>query len=221
MSMVARTPFVSMNWQRVAAIGTSVALHVLALAIVAIPIALPLTRAIPKIAEVRIFESKAPAPALPIPPEPLPLVRPRPAHHHPIAAPALPSNPVTSTATLVPASVAATSTRVAPVSSLPIKTQGTAATGETRVLAYDSALRLRYPQTSIRLREQGTVLLHVLVDGEGHVQRIEIARGSGHPQLDAAAREAVRLAHFRPVLRDGQAVSAWGFVPIEFRLDRT
>jgi protein TonB len=72
----------------------------------------------------------------------------------------------------------------------------------------------------LRQREQGRVLLNVLVDAGGNVQRIEIARSSGHANLDAAAREAVQRAHFKPVLRDGKAISAWGMVPIEFRLDR-
>jgi protein TonB len=54
----------------------------------------------------------------------------------------------------------------------------------------------------------------------GDVQRIEIVRSSGHASLDAAAREAVRAAHFKPVLANGKAVSAWGLVPIEFRLDK-
>ena len=92
--------------------------------------------------------------------------------------------------------------------------------GETRTLAYDGALKLRYPPMSMRQREQGTVLLRVLVDASGGVQRIEIERSSGHAQLDAAAREAVQRARFKPVLRDGQAIPAWGIVPIEFRLDR-
>ena len=72
----------------------------------------------------------------------------------------------------------------------------------------------------MRAREQGTVVLHVLVDENGVPQRIEIARSSGHVRLDAAARESVARARFRPVMRNGVATPAWGLVPIEFRLDR-
>ena len=36
---------------------------------------------------------------------------------------------------------------------------------------------------------------------------------------DAAHVEALLRAHFKPVLRDGVAISAWGVVPIRFRLD--
>lgn len=220
MSVLAHSPFASLDWQRVTALGTSIALHVFAVAIVAIPIAMPLPRLIPKAAQVRIFEAKPPPPSLPVPPEPLPPVRPRPDRHPVIAAP-VSNTPVTVTESPIEATVATAPITAVPVNPLAGNAHGAAVSGETRVLAYDGALRLKYPMTSLRLREQGSVLLRVLVDSEGKVQRIEIARGSGHPQLDQAAREAVRQAHFRPVLREGQPVSAWGLVPIEFRLDRT
>ncbi len=92
--------------------------------------------------------------------------------------------------------------------------------GETRQLAYAEPMRLRYPAPAIRARAEGKVLLKVLVDADGKVERIEIARSSGHAALDAAAREAVQRARFKPVLREGVAVPAWGLVPIAFRLDQ-
>lgn len=87
------------------------------------------------------------------------------------------------------------------------------------MLAYDGALKLRYPPASVRAHEEGNVLLNVLVDENGNAQRVEIARSSGHAALDAAAREAISRAHFQAVLRNGVAVKAWGVVPIRFRLD--
>ena len=92
--------------------------------------------------------------------------------------------------------------------------------GATQTLAYATPLQPRYPPASVRAREQGTVMLRVLVDANGVPQRVEIARSSGHARLDAAARESVLRARFRPVMRNGEAVSAWGIVPIAFRLDR-
>lgn len=220
MSAHANVPLASLDWQRIVALGTSFSLHVLAVAIVAIPIAMPLPRLLPKAAEVRIFEPKPPPPALPIPPEPLPLVHPRPSHH-PVAALPVPQAPIAPTPSPLESPIATTPIASAPVDSAPGDAHASPAGGETRMLAYDGALKLTYPPTSMRQREQGTVWLRVLVDTAGVAQRIEIERSSGHPRLDIAAREAVRNAHFRPVLRDGRAVPAWGIVPIEFRLERS
>jgi protein TonB len=94
------------------------------------------------------------------------------------------------------------------------------ASGASRTLAYDGPVELRYPRAALRRREEGTVLLSVLVDAQGRVQRIEIARSSGHARLDAAAREAVARARFKPVLQAGVAIPAWGTVPVAFKLDR-
>jgi protein TonB len=129
------------------------------------------------------------------------------------------------TPTPTPVPIATTPTPVAQVpATVPdtpaIEPATTPAAGETRTLAYDGRLKLRYPPASARQREQGTVVLRVLVDTAGHAQRIEIARSSGHRRLDDAAREAVQGARFIPVLVDGHAQPAWGLVPIAFRLDR-
>lgn len=76
----------------------------------------------------------------------------------------------------------------------------------------------RYPATSKRLREQGTVLLRVVVDATGRASQVNIYRSSGFPRLDAAACEAVRHALFKPYVFKGQAQAALVFVPVEFSL---
>lgn len=76
----------------------------------------------------------------------------------------------------------------------------------------------RYPAASKRLREQGTVLLRVVVDATGRASQVNIYRSSGFPRLDAAACEAVRHALFKPYVYEGQAQAALVFVPIEFSL---
>lgn len=91
--------------------------------------------------------------------------------------------------------------------------------GASRELAWAAPLRLRYPPPALRARLQGEVMLNVLVDAQGRAQQVEVVRSSGHRVLDIAARAAVLGARFRPVLRDGVAVPAWGVVPIRFRLD--
>ncbi|MEP7097004.1 MAG: TonB family protein [Dokdonella sp.] len=221
MSAHANATFASMDWQRVTAFSTAIALHVLAIAILAIPMAMPLPRLLPKVAEVRIFDAQPPPTVLPVPAEPLPPTHThvRPAHV-PVVAPTIPhASSATMTSAIDPQIATAPIAR-APADSAASDAQASSISGETRTLAYDGALKLQYPTNSARQREQGTVLLRVLVDAGGAVQRIEVERSSGHPQLDIAAREAVQHAHFKPVLRDGEAVPAWGLVPIEFRLQR-
>jgi protein TonB len=76
-----------------------------------------------------------------------------------------------------------------------------------------------YPAQSRRLGEQGRVLLRVLVNEQGRAQAVEVQQSSGFARLDAAAREAVLRARFRPHMADGKAVTVYAIVPISFRLD--
>lgn len=77
----------------------------------------------------------------------------------------------------------------------------------------------RYPALSKRLGETGTVMLRVRVDETGKVQHLEVETSSGHPRLDRAALDAVRIWHFAPARRAGEAVTAWARVPLTFKLD--
>jgi protein TonB len=166
---------------------------------------------------------ETPPPPAPIPPEPEPLPRAQPPQ---AVVPPLPRPvPVRQPAPVAqqPTAMAPTETPTpAVVDPAPPTSDARTGTGsgESRMLAYDGALKLAYPRAAIRRHAQGTVLLHVLVDTDGRAQQIELSRSSGHRELDDAAREAVRRARFRPVLENGVAVPAWGLVPIEFRLDR-
>jgi protein TonB len=75
-----------------------------------------------------------------------------------------------------------------------------------------------YPNESRRLREQGTVILSVLLSIDGRVDRISIAQSSGFYRLDRAATGAVRHWRWSPTLRDGQPVLVEGNVVIPFVL---
>jgi len=77
----------------------------------------------------------------------------------------------------------------------------------------------RYPPQSRRLREQGLVVLRVVIDERGEASSIEIETSSGHARLDAAARAAVLRAAFRPYVEDGEARRALVLIPIEFALN--
>ncbi len=77
-----------------------------------------------------------------------------------------------------------------------------------------------YPIASIRNREEGIVLLEVLVSASGAATEVRVLRGSGHRKLDQSAREHVLESwSFQPALRDGRPVAARVRVPIEFSLD--
>jgi len=78
----------------------------------------------------------------------------------------------------------------------------------------------RYPPQSRKLREQGLVMLRVLIDEKGNACSIEIESSSGHARLDHAAREAVERAAFRPYVEDGEPRRAVVLIPIEFYLNR-
>jgi protein TonB len=79
----------------------------------------------------------------------------------------------------------------------------------------------RYPPQSRRLREQGLVVLKVLIDERGNACEIEVESSSGYARLDHAAREAVQRAAFRPYIEDGAPRRALVLIPIEFSLNRT
>lgn len=203
------------SWRRVAALGSSFSLHMAALALVALPLARPLPRAAEKIPQATLVLLPPPVTALPLPPDPLPLP-----HTHVVqrTKPPLATTPVAPSPT--PVAVDPTPATAAPGTPFDPPDTDASPAGATRVLAYAAPLRLRYPQGALRQHLQGSVLLRVLVAADGSAQQVEIERSSGHTVLDTAARDAVKAARFRPVLKDGTAVPAWGLVPIEFRLDR-
>jgi protein TonB len=78
----------------------------------------------------------------------------------------------------------------------------------------------RYPPQSRRLREEGVVVLRVIIDERGQASEIAIESSSGYERLDRAAREAVASAAFRPYVEDGAPRRAQVLIPIEFSLNR-
>lgn len=75
-----------------------------------------------------------------------------------------------------------------------------------------------YPPLARRMREEGVVLVRVLVSSEGLPDQIELKRSSGSARLDAAALTTVKKWRFMPARRGGQTVAAWVVVPIAFSL---
>lgn len=74
----------------------------------------------------------------------------------------------------------------------------------------------RIPPISRRKREEGTVVLRVLVSVDGQAETVELERTSGFERLDKAAAETVARWKFVPARQAGREVSAWVLVPISF-----
>jgi protein TonB len=85
-------------------------------------------------------------------------------------------------------------------------------------LAYLNNPAPEYPPLSKRLREEGRVVLRVLVNAAGLVDAIEVLDTSGHARLDETALAAVRRWKFVPARSGGEAIAGWAVVPIAFNL---
>lgn len=116
------------------------------------------------------------------------------------AAPAPPASPTAPAVTAAPAAAAA------------------ALTAARFDAAYLNNPSPAYPMLSRRLREEGEVMLRVLVAADGQPKRIEVRTGSGSNRLDRAAEDAVARWRFVPARRGDSAVEAWVLVPIVFKL---
>ena len=75
-----------------------------------------------------------------------------------------------------------------------------------------------YPRIAILNRQQGTVLVRLLVLPNGQVGDVNVVKSSGYPQLDAAALVEAGNWRYLPAVRHGQAVSAEINVAIRFKL---
>jgi periplasmic protein TonB len=204
------------NWPRVGALSGSLSLHAAAIVLLFVPpLAMQLLRpaAIEVIPDVRLIEPppRIEVPPLPQPPRivhvatPKPKPTPTPLRMPDAATPPLesrlpellagPPSPPADIAPAAPADIAPTA------------------------LAYDRRTRVPYPRDAARQRQQGTVILRVLVGIDGVPRNVEIERSSGFRSLDDAARAAVRRWTFQPGTRGGIATPLWARVPISFRLD--
>jgi protein TonB len=101
---------------------------------------------------------------------------------------------------------------------------GLAAVGVPQLVSeveYVVAPQPGYPTASRRMREQGLVVLRVLVDERGKAQQLSIQESSGHERLDNAALDAVARALFKPYIANGLAQRVYVLIPIEFALNRS
>ena len=209
-ALAVRVPHaVALNWPRVGAWSGSISIHLLIVVLLLIPgAAIQIVRHADIVPIIDVITAAPRAKPVPMMPTPAPLkARPRTTPVAPpvVALAAPPSNLPITTVDIAP-----------PALTSPANT----ATQETApsAIAYGSRTKVAYPIEALRNREQGTVILSVLVGADGTVLSVEIEKSSGSRSLDRAAREAVAKWRFHPATRGGVAHSAWASVPVTFNL---
>ena len=203
------------NWLRISGLSGTFGLHLAALVLVALPVAIPIWQPTPVVVTMDIHPIVPELPVVAAPPEPRPqtIIR-----RHEQAVPA--QRPIVNEDSVMAVAV---TTAVAEVAEPATPAEDIAVVptmAANASLAYESITEPRYPMESRRRGEHGTVLLRVLVGRDGLPIDIEIARSSGYRALDRAAREAVLRWRFRPVQINGATVEARGLVPIKFDVNQ-
>lgn len=74
-----------------------------------------------------------------------------------------------------------------------------------------------YTEEARNAKTQGTCILWLIVDEQGHPRDIKVVRGLGHG-LDSKAVDAVKQWRFQPALKDGHPVNVQISVEVGFKL---
>jgi protein TonB len=77
-----------------------------------------------------------------------------------------------------------------------------------------------YPRMSVRLGEQGQVIVKVLIGADGVPQKAEVQTSSGFVRLDKAALDAAMRWRYVPGKRGGVAETMWYLLPMTFNLKK-
>jgi protein TonB len=74
-----------------------------------------------------------------------------------------------------------------------------------------------YPDTALKIRAQGVVLLEAIITTDGRVEQIRVVR-SPNPLLSESALAAVAQWRYLPATLNGQSVRVFLTVAVEFKL---
>ncbi|WP_205394311.1 energy transducer TonB [Xanthomonas hydrangeae] len=208
---------------RVLAMSTAVALHLLAGGLLLIPLSYRAIPQQPTPKERWVMPMTVPTP--PAPPAVFPIevkFKPQATQTPPttvpvqvqVQTPVVNQAPLVDSAALALPAVSDAVTESAPAIAAP---SGPVEAGQ---LQYLSSPAPGYPVAALRAGQQGTVLLRVLVGTDGRPTEVSVQTSSGHRALDLAARSQVlRSWRFQPAMQNGQAVQAYGLVPVSFSLN--
>jgi len=200
-----------LSWLRIGAWSGSFSLHLVILALLLVPpVALEVVRQAEKPIAYRFIEPEVVKPE-PVLPQPVRRQQAPPVKHVVVS----PVTPPISTEV-------SDMSYASPIVEAPpaIDNKPAIADTEPSAITYGNRTRVPYPRDSLLNREQGTVVLRVLVSAAGLVQSVEIEKTSGWPRLDRAARDAVKGWSFHPSTHGGVAQSAWALVPVTFNLQQ-
>ena len=78
---------------------------------------------------------------------------------------------------------------------------------------------LQYPRVSQEDGDEGIVTLRFIVQTDGSISDIRIARSSGYPRLDAAAQKALRNIKLQPATCHGKPIAVRIHQSITFKID--
>ena len=205
---------------RIAAIAAAIAVHAAALLMLLMPMAAPPLAAPPRAKEDVRWYPKEEIKPKPVEAEIVKRVTPKPVEPRPVVKPVEDKQIVDAPIIVDQGSERAVDTAVPVVDGGDVgaSSQGTGPL-PSATLEYVRATSPRYPINELRNGVQGTVILRVLVDIDGKPVDVSIETSSGNRNLDKEARQHVlKTWRFKPAMQNGQAVQAYGLVPIAFNL---
>lgn len=153
-----------------------------------------------------VKKAPPPVPVIAAPPSPAPA---------PFVVPAPPPEPVIVAAPPAPPVVVA-----APAPPAPPPAPAPPKNLPASAVQYASTVQPEYPRASQRSGESGRVLVRVFIDEAGTPRQVQVNKSSGFERLDASALAAVLKFRFRPPTDNGQPLSGWAIVPIDFGLEK-
>jgi periplasmic protein TonB len=75
-----------------------------------------------------------------------------------------------------------------------------------------------YPARAHRLGETGAVRIQIRIGTDGHFSDVHVVGGSGYPDLDSAALDAISAGSCEPYRQNGVALAVTAVQPISFNL---
>lgn len=78
---------------------------------------------------------------------------------------------------------------------------------------------IKYPQSALEQRTQGTVMLRFVVTGTGGIGEVQILKGLDPDCDDEAKRVVKSLPKFNPGMQQGRPVSVWYTTPVRFVIE--